>query len=87
MFFLFLLFKQILPRISLTNIKNENSIDDTNIVIAPKPMNGMNGSQKFPKLKILPAPTKPIFNAVSRTNHILMNNNCKLYFFNYFLNY
>ncbi|XP_022169788.1 cyclic AMP-dependent transcription factor ATF-6 alpha isoform X1 [Myzus persicae] len=59
---------QVLPRIILPNV---DTIRDNNTVIALKSTSGI---QTLPKLKISPAPIKPILNAASRTN-ILINNN------------
>lgn len=65
---------QVLSRISLPNIKKENKMCNSNITIAPKPMNA---SHKSPKLRILPVPIKPAFKeAVSSiTNNALINFN------------
>ncbi|XP_015368422.1 PREDICTED: cyclic AMP-dependent transcription factor ATF-6 alpha-like [Diuraphis noxia] len=60
---------QVLPRIILPNI---NTNCDTNTVIT---LNSMSGIQTLPKMKISPAPIKPILNAASRTNNILINKN------------
>jgi len=59
-----------------------NTICDTNTVIDLKSKSGI---QTLPKLKISPAPIKPILNSASRANNILINNNCKLYFDKLFL--
>jgi len=50
-----------------------DTVCDNNTVNSLKSMSGI---QTLPKLKISPAPIKPILNAASRTN-ILINNNCK----------
>lgn len=69
-----ILFLKVLSKISLPNTKKENKMCNSNITIAPKPMNA---SQKNPKLRILPVPIKPAFKeAVSSiTNNALIN--CK----------
>lgn len=81
--FIVLLFK-VLSRVLSPNVSNENKMYETNFAIPLKPMNEV---KKISKLKILPSPIKPIFNATisSQINNALINNKCKYYFENVYL--